>query len=257
MVLQFTPHVVIVSPSVEHENIASALANAGDVKGRNQYGDKWNEKLYPSEEKLRIWHPPYLDHKNLEIRVIPYQWADLQRMRQIQPVGSFNDSDPMKYVCNAIALTGNGLLISDDNQFIFHRKKGGAKNGSIHTFGGYILRTDISEEGDIANAILRELSEPTEIGLQQEEMTIERYFGTHEGMPSILWGFGTGAVYAAVRVHLSAHEIQQRFESIPREESLTKKLEIIAQSDLRSLENNPEIHPQTRNVIPTILVQYS
>lgn len=241
-----------------YSQISQEMSRIGNTVGQHRFNEKWQGKLYPSEEKLRIWTPPKLeDNSRLYVGVTPFGWDDLQRMRQMQPVGNYQDDDPLKYALNAVALTINGVIESDDGYLVFHRKKGGAKEGSIHTFGGYVERGDINKDGDISDGILRELSEKNEIGLKRDEMAVQGYFGTEQGKPSILWDFGTGAIYARVKAHLPLKEIQERMMQIGAEESLDKKLYTVLRTDAAKLEREQTIHPQTKAVLPVLVALYS
>jgi hypothetical protein len=228
-------------PTERYHEVTSRQLRKGEETGRKKLGDSWEQRLYPSSEKLRIWKEPKILENTLYLDVVPFQWSDLQRYRQIQPV----DSDE-PYLDNAIALTANAVLRSSDNKFIFHIKKGGAKEGSVHTFGGYVLPTD----NDIRASISRELTENSEIGLQITEFHINDLFGTSKGMPSILWDYGTGAIYADVTTSLSSSDLQDRMYNISSEESLKKELVITDSLYLRNY------HPQTASVMETMLAKY-
>jgi hypothetical protein len=247
----------IEAPSEEYANISGGLARVGHAVGKAKHGkDEWNKKCYPSEEKLRIWMPPRLTGDTLELKVIPYEWADLQAMREIQPVGKFKDDEKMKYWANAVALTANALLETADGNLIFHKKKGGAKGGSIHTFGGYASRQDLERGGSIKSTIVRELMEKSELGLKPEELEVTALFGTAEGRPSILWDFGTGAVYGIVKTPLTTKDLQKRMFEISAEESLDKRLYVIPAKEAEKLARADNIHPQTKQVIPSIIARY-
>jgi hypothetical protein len=191
---------------------------------------------------------------------MPYQWSDLQAYRQLMPVGPCTEDDSRAYLLNAITLTANALIETKDSWLIFHIKKGGAKQGSVHTFGGYVTREDIEKQG-IASALVRELGESSEIGLTEREISVQNLFGTPHGYPSILWNFGTGAVYGIVKIPLTAAEVQERMDAASAEESLTKKLFAIPQKEISHLEAKAgmqqyTIHPQTAQVLETMIALY-
>lgn len=260
MITRICPNVRVTTPPpidyhayFKYSQLAKVL---GDMVGCYRYGDQvWIENLSPSEEKLRIWKPPSIRKAEipiLDIQVIPYQWSELQRQRQIQPIGNFKDSDPLKWMLNAVVLTANASILTADGYLIFHRKRGGAKNGSIHAFGGYVTRKDITDR-KIESTIKRELEE--EIGLREEELEILGYYGTPEGMPAILWNFGTGAVYASVRTGLTSTELEDRLRQKEDEETL--ELFKLNKKDIRRLPSRDfNIHPQTSLVVSTMEALY-
>ncbi|MEK6854747.1 MAG: hypothetical protein AABX73_00825 [Nanoarchaeota archaeon] len=233
------------------------ILSLGDVIGREKYGEeKWHKMLYPSEEKLRIKNPPRSYGSRLEIDAATYSWDDLQRNKVLQPIGKFDEDDPIKYYLNGVALTANGLIETADGNLVFHYKRGGAKQGSIHTFGGYVTKEDINI-GGIREAVLRELEEKEEVGLKREEMKATALFGTPNKKPSILWDFGTGAIYCIVKTSLSSNEIQERVNSIPEKgESLVKNLYVIPLDNIKNLQTEKNVHPQTKQVVPTIIEMY-
>lgn len=232
-----------------YKNVSALATLLGDSVGIEKFGEEqWHSMCYPAEEKMRIWAPPKFSDGKLSIAVTPYGWDDLQRHKQIHSIGTFDDSDPLKYMIHAIALTANGLVESADGKLIFHRKKDGAKEGTIHTFGGYVTREDV-KSGGISQAIARELGEKDELGLRHDEMEVTQLFGTQNGLPSTLWGFGTAAVYGIVRTNLTFLEMQERINTLPARESLAKKIYGIEIEKIADLEKNFDVHPQTRQVI--------
>ncbi len=249
----FNVDVRISEPSNSFTTLSSMLAQAGDLVGTANYGDtKWKMMLFPSAEKLRIIHPSCMMDSRLVISVMPYQWSELQRHKQIQPVGNLNRLNPQSYAFNAIALTANAVVETADGNLVFHRKKGGAHHGLIHSRGGYVKSCDI-KDGDISSAVLRELNEKSELGLKLEEMEVCGFFGTPKGMPVILWELGIGAVYSLVRTPMTLTELSERFKSVCGEESLDKRLYILKKDQIRRLSVQPDIHPQTRFVVPTMI----
>jgi len=243
----------IAEPSGEYSELSGNMIAAGHLAGRARYGEKWEGKCVPSEEKLRIYRPPETSGGLMTIDAVPFGWSDLQAYRQLQPVGAPSEDDPMSYWLNAVALTANALIQTEDGKLVFHRKKGGAKPGSIHAFGGYVK----PEDGGIEAAIARELMEGSETGLGKGEFEVGPLFGTPEGKPSILWDFGTGAVYGVVRARMAAAQMQERMAAIPADESLSKGLYVVDLADVRKLEGLDDLHPQTRRVLPTIEAMYS
>jgi len=237
-----------------YTTVTQSYTERGETKGLQTFGrETWNKRCYPSEEKFRIWTPPTLSGGTLELNVTPFGWDNLQRYKQVQEDGDFDHTTPSNWHQHAIALTGNGLIQTEDDQLIFHYKKGGAKQGSIHTFGGYASREDL-ERGGIERTILRELSERNEVGLTPDEMRVTTLFGTLEGQPSVLWGFGTGAVYGLVRTSLTVEEVQSRVNQLDptTSESLVNALYVVPIDDVARLSQEPNIHPQTRKVLPVI-----
>lgn len=244
-----------VEPSYACQELNHVWTGYGDYHGKKKFGDSWQGMLSPSEEKLRILATKRSNH-TLDIDVTPYPWSDLQKMRQVQPNTIYDTDDQRRYLVNAVALTVNGLIETTDSYLVFHRKKGGAKEGSIHTFGGYVIPDDL-DKGGLVKALTRELTEKSEIGLNHDEFSVDGFFGTSEGLPSILWDFRTGAVYGRVKTQLTHQELQQRLEKISGEENLERKLHIIACEDVKSLRTLDNIHPQTKQVVETIVAIYS
>ena len=244
---------LVESPDNEiYHKMSEEAVGCGNALGNQKFGEEgWHKKQFPSEEKLRICTLPQVSGRSLTIDVTPYQWSDLQAYKQVQPDERFGEKDERRYFANAIALTANGLIQTGDGKLIFHFKKGGAAEGSIHTFGGYVSRQDI-EAGGIEQTIVRELSEKDEVGLKRGEMLVDGLFGTLEKMPAILWDFGTGAIYGLVKTNLSSAEIQDRVKSIDAGESLIKRLYVLPIEDVKKLETQTNIHPQTRLVLPII-----
>ena len=87
-------------------------------------------------------------------------------------------------------------------------------------------------------------------------MKVLSFFGTPDGMPAILWGFGTGAVYSHVKTPMTLAELSERFKNISGEETLDKKLYILGRKEIQKLSVEPDVHPQTQLVVPTMIALF-
>lgn len=225
----------------------------GHELGQEKFGEKWEKMIEPWEKKLRIVRAPFFDGDELNLRVSEYEWPNLQKMRMVQASQRPEDED-MSYLKNVVVLTGNAFLRTWDDRLVFHYKKGGYLNKGIHTFGGYVTSEDLAMHNSIENAIVRELCENDELGLEKSKINIEGLFGTLQNLPSILWDFGTAAIYGDVYIEYTSKELRQKVLDMPLGETESKKLYIIQPNQLDSLVHHPNLHPQTRKVIPNLEV---
>jgi hypothetical protein len=238
--------------------VSSSVVASGNNQGERRVGVKnWHLARFPSNEYLRIWRAPENREGTLTIDVTPYDWSQFQAHREYIKTVDARGEKKHDYYRAGIALTANALVLTLDDKVILHRKKGGAVEGSLHTFGGYVERKDLGiGSGTVKNALRREIMEKSELGLGNEEFFVNELFGTPEGLPSILWTHGTSAVYGAVSVLIESDELKGRVGA----ESLDGRAYAIpldvfldeGKPERWVAERGLEIHPQTAQILPTI-----
>lgn len=240
---------LIEAPDEDYSRITRAAVELGVVLGEKRYGaDKFKGKRFPSEEKLRVVRASS-NEDILQIDVVPFQWSDLVAYRELMPSGATGYEAQNALLRNALALTANAVLRTIDNRLLFHMKKGGASEGSVHTFGGYVSRADLTQADPIAAALVRELMEKSELGLSFNDfLTIGPYLGERGNLPAALWDFGTAAVYGVVNITRTSQEIAAQ----AGEETLEGKTYSIHTGEVKGLEK-VNIHPQTAKVIPSLI----
>jgi hypothetical protein len=241
------------SPGNNYAGVTNAAVLFGLTLGEKKFGAaSFAKKRFPSETKIRIIETPYVDKSVLYVGVTPFEWSDLVSYRQIMPCGKtgWDFTGEESLLRNSLTLTANAVLRTSDDQLFFHVKKGGAKEGSIHTFGGYVSPEDLSGENPIEVALRRELMEKSELGLREEDFgKLGPYFGEEGDMPSALWNFGTAAVYGVVEVNKSTEELARGVG----DETLEGKVFSIPIKEVSKLTEMKNIHPQTAQSLPFLV----
>jgi len=233
-----------------HPGLDKFLNRMGYEIGKAIHNGGWGRMTWSDEKLLRLVGPPVTDGRTMRIDMAEYDWKDLQSHRQFQS-NTLNDSDSLSYILNTVVLTANAVIHTSDQKLVFHYKKGGAAYGSIHSFGGYVHKKDI-DKGGLEHALIRELSEPDELGLEPGRLNVAGLFGTAQGMPSILWDWGTAAVYGLVKADYSSGDLTKRLQEIPARETAGQGLYIIEPDQLHRLSQASNLHPQTRKILPVL-----